>query len=101
MIPASTGINNPTVPTYELSGEAYPRRRVVRRRRLPKPQSTGHRPLIPLWSPGFFLAAEHAVYSNLAPSSASALEHAELNLGSTNQFIDQSLWEQPLPRALP
>jgi hypothetical protein len=43
---------------------------------------------------GFFLAAEHAVYSNLAPVMSVSFGECEANLGSTNQFVEQSLWEE-------
>ncbi|HEX4310944.1 MAG TPA: protease pro-enzyme activation domain-containing protein [Acidobacteriaceae bacterium] len=43
---------------------------------------------------GLYLAAENAVYSNLAPVISASFGDCESDLGSTNQFIEQSLWEQ-------
>lgn len=42
---------------------------------------------------GLYLAAEHAVYSNLAPVMSLSFGECELGLGSTNSFF-QELWEQ-------
>ena len=42
---------------------------------------------------GLFLAAEHAVYSNIAPVISLSFGECEQYLGSTNSFMN-SLWEQ-------
>ncbi len=42
---------------------------------------------------GLYLAAEHAVYGNIAPVMSMSFGNCESQLGSTNTFID-SLWEQ-------
>lgn len=43
---------------------------------------------------GLILAAEHAVYSDVAPVMSMSFGQCEANLGSGNAFIDQSLMEQ-------
>ena len=42
---------------------------------------------------GLFLAAEHAVYGNVAPIISASVEQCELYLGGTNGFLSL-LWEQ-------
>jgi subtilase family serine protease len=42
---------------------------------------------------GLYLAAEHAVYGNVAPVIGLSFGECEANLGSTNQFLS-NLWEQ-------
>lgn len=42
---------------------------------------------------GFYLAAEHAVYGNVAPIISASFGICEADLGSTNDFMN-SLWEQ-------
>jgi trimeric autotransporter adhesin len=42
---------------------------------------------------GLFLAAEHAVYGNIAPVISLSFGNCEANLGSTNAFLN-GLWEQ-------
>ena len=50
---------------------------------------------------GFFLAAEHAVYGNLAPIISVSFGECEADLGSTNQFVEQPFGSRLPPRALP
>lgn len=42
---------------------------------------------------GLYLAAEHAVYANIAPVISISFGACEMNLGSTNEFFN-ALWEQ-------
>jgi subtilase family serine protease len=90
--PGIDGINNPDGPNYD-SGEAY---LDVEWSGAVAPKATVDLVIgaDTALESGFFLAAEHAVYSNLAPIISVSFGACELNLGSTNQFIDQSLWEQ-------
>ena len=92
MIPASTASTIPTVANYD-SGEAY---LDVEWSGAVAPKATVDLVIgaDTALESGFFLAAEHAVYSNLAPIISVSFGACELNLGSTNQFIDQTLWEQ-------
>ena len=90
--PGIDGINNPDGPNYD-SGEAY---LDVEWSGAVAPKATVDLVIgaDTALEAGFFLAAEHAVYSNLAPIISVSFGECEANLGSTNQFVEQSLWEQ-------
>lgn len=90
--PGVDGINNPDGPNYdsveayldvEWSGAVAPKASVD----LVIAADTA-------LESGLYLAAEHAVFSNIAPIISVSFGLCEAELGSTNQFIDQSLWEQ-------
>ncbi|MGD0368764.1 MAG: protease pro-enzyme activation domain-containing protein, partial [Acidobacteriaceae bacterium] len=90
--PGIDGINDPDGPNYD-SGEAY---LDVEWSGAVAPKATVDLVIgaDTALESGFFLAAEHAVYSNLAPIISVSFGACELSLGSTNQFIEQSLWGQ-------
>ena len=90
--PGVEGINNPDGPNY-ASGEAY---LDVEWSGAVAPKATIDLVIAAdtALESGLYLAAEHAVYGNVAPIISASFGACEADIGSTNQFIDQVLWEQ-------
>jgi hypothetical protein len=90
--PGIDGINNPDGPNY-ASSEAY---LDVEWSGAVAPKATVDLVIAAdtALEGGLYLAAEHAVYSNIAPVISISFGDCEADMGSTNQFIEQVLWEQ-------
>ncbi|MFT4112825.1 Ig-like domain repeat protein [Silvibacterium sp.] len=89
--PGIDGINNPDGPNYD-SVEAY---LDVEWSGAVAPQATVDLVIAAdtALESGLILAAEHAVYGNVAPVLSLSFGECEASLGSTNAFLS-SLWEQ-------
>ncbi len=90
--PGIDGINNPDGPTY-ASTEAY---LDVEWSGAVVPDATVDLVIAAdtALESGLILAAEHAVYGNVAPVVSMSFGQCEANLGSSNSFINQVLMEQ-------
>lgn len=89
--PGVDGINNPYGPNY-ASQEAY---LDVEQAGAVAPSATINLVIAAdtALSPGLYLAAQRAVYSNVSPVMSISFGQCEQQMGSTNQFLT-SLWEQ-------